>query len=58
MGRRRHGQRAEALADYMLMAGIVVAIALAIGFGAYSGFLQDLVARIGSALDSVLVLST
>jgi len=47
----QRGQRAQALADYMLMVGVMVAIALAIGFGAYSGFLQGMMARIGSALD-------
>ncbi len=58
MDRRQHGQRAQALAEYMLMVGVMVAIVLAIGYGAYSGFLQDVVARIGSALDDLLVLST
>jgi hypothetical protein len=51
MDRRWHGQRAQALADYMLMVGVIAAIAVAIGYGAYSGFLQNVVARIGSALD-------
>jgi hypothetical protein len=58
MSRPRRIARAQALADYMVLVGVLVAVILAVSYGAYSGFLQELIARIGSALDAVTGLLT
>jgi Flp pilus assembly pilin Flp len=46
-------ERGQDTAEYLVMTGVVVAIIVGLIWAAYSGALQDLVRKVGAAIDAI-----
>jgi Flp pilus assembly pilin Flp len=46
-------ERGQDTAEYLVMTGVVVAIIVGLIWAAYSGALQDLVGKVGAAIDTI-----